>query len=84
MQAEVDQVEDAQDQAQTPANGPASAEKDPAKFSGKKSKAAAKQGTAATQYGILRDNGIPVEEIPQFRWAALGSDNDCTSVQLHL
>jgi len=42
-------------------------ESDPTKFSGKKSKAAAKQGTAATQWGILQSSGIPEEEIPNFR-----------------
>ena len=42
-------------------------ETDPTKFSGKKSKAAAKQGPAATQWGILRSSDIPEEEIPKFR-----------------
>ena len=42
--------------------------KDPgAKFSGKKSKAAAKQGTAKRQWEILRDSGIPESEIAAFR-----------------
>ncbi len=45
----------------------AAATKDPTKFSGKKSKAAAKKGTAATQWQILKQSGIPEEEIPQFR-----------------
>ncbi|GFH30268.1 leucine-tRNA ligase, cytoplasmic, partial [Haematococcus lacustris] len=40
--------------------------KDPAKFAGKKSKAAAKKGPGATQWGILRLSGIPEEEIPRF------------------
>lgn len=40
---------------------------DPLKFAGKKSKAAAKQGSAKTQWGILRDSGIPEAEIPNFR-----------------
>ena len=43
------------------------ADVDPTKFSGKKSKAAAKQGTAATQWGILAASGIPVSELPNFR-----------------
>ena len=43
------------------------ADVDPTKFSGKKSKAAAKQGTAATQWGILAASGIPASEIPNFR-----------------
>lgn len=44
--------------------------KDPgAKFSGKKSKAAAKQGTAKRQWEILRDSGIPESEIAAFRHA---------------
>ncbi len=43
------------------------ADVDPTKFSGKKSKAAAKQGTAATQWGILAASGIPLSEIPKFR-----------------
>lgn len=42
---------------------------DPSKFVGKKSKAAAKQGSAKTQWGILRDSGIPESEIPKFRCA---------------
>lgn len=46
----------------------AAAEKDPSKFSGKKSKAAAKKGAGATQYEILSKSGIPAEEIPEFRW----------------
>ncbi len=43
--------------------------KDPgAGFKGKKSKAAAKQGTAKRQWDILRDSGIPESEISEFRW----------------
>jgi leucyl-tRNA synthetase len=45
----------------------AAADKDPSKFVGKKSKAQAKKGTAATQWQILRQSGIPEEEIPAFR-----------------
>ncbi|KAL3159318.1 hypothetical protein ABBQ32_011271 [Trebouxia sp. C0010 RCD-2024] len=42
--------------------------KDPgASFKGKKSKAAAKQGTAKRQWEILRDSGIPEAEIADFR-----------------
>ncbi|DBA71743.1 TPA: hypothetical protein ACH3X2_011015 [Trebouxia sp. C0005] len=42
--------------------------KDPgAGFKGKKSKAAAKQGTAKRQWEILRDSGIPESEISEFR-----------------
>ena len=42
--------------------------KDPgASFKGKKSKAAAKQGTAKRQWEILRDSGIPEAEIAEFR-----------------
>jgi hypothetical protein len=41
---------------------------DPTKFSGKKSKAAAKKGPGATQWQILRQSGIPEEDIPAFRW----------------
>lgn len=70
-QGEVEEVEEQQQQHQPAANG--TLPTDPAKFSGKKSKAAAKQGTATTQYGILRDNGIPVDDIPLFR-CALPSD----------
>lgn len=40
---------------------------DPAKFSGKKSKAVAKQGGGATQWAILKLSGIPESEIPAFR-----------------
>ncbi|KIZ04294.1 leucyl-tRNA synthetase [Monoraphidium neglectum] len=40
---------------------------DPTKFSGKKSKAAAKKGPGATQWQILRQSGIPEEDIPAFR-----------------
>eukprot|EP00884_Botryococcus_braunii_P021860 jgi/Botrbrau1/8358/Bobra.0046s0019.1 len=47
--------------------GEAAAEKDPAKFSGKKSKAAAKKGAGNTQWDILKMSGIPEEEIPEFR-----------------
>lgn len=43
------------------------ADVDPTKFKGKKSKAASKQGTAATQWGILAASGIPQAEIPDFR-----------------
>lgn len=41
---------------------------DPTKFSGKKSKAAAKKGTGATQWQILKQSGIPEDQIPDFRW----------------
>jgi len=44
--------------------------KDPSKFKGKKSKAMAKKGLGKTQYEILRESGIPEEEIPNFRDAA--------------
>lgn len=40
---------------------------DPAKFSGKKSKAVAKQGAGNTQWAILKLSGIPEAEIPSFR-----------------
>eukprot|EP00877_Chromochloris_zofingiensis_P006951 jgi/Chrzof1/2509/Cz11g18080.t1 len=50
------------------ANGDASMKADPTKFAGKKSKAAAKKGPGATQWGILSMSGIPESEIPQFRW----------------
>ena len=39
---------------------------DPTKFVAKKSKAAAKKGTAATQWEILKMSGIPESDIPQF------------------
>ena len=58
LQAAEGEVEAAQEQA----------EKDPAKFAGKKSKAAAKQGTASTQWGILQSSGIPDSEIARFRY----------------
>ncbi|KAK9826880.1 hypothetical protein WJX81_003148 [Elliptochloris bilobata] len=45
----------------------AAAEKDPAKFSGKKSKAAAKKGTGSTQWDILIRSGIPEAEVPNCR-----------------
>ena len=45
----------------------AAAEKDPAKFSGKKSKAAAKKGAGSTQWDILIRSGIPEAEVPRFR-----------------
>ena len=45
----------------------AAAEKDPAKFSGKKSKAAAKKGAGSTQWDILIRSGIPEAEVPKFR-----------------
>lgn len=40
---------------------------DPTKFSGKKSKAAAKKGPGAYQYEILQKSDIPDEQIPAFR-----------------
>lgn len=43
------------------------AKADPTKFSGKKSKAAAKKGPGATQWQILTQSGIPESEIPAFR-----------------
>lgn len=64
MQGEVDAAEE---QLQQTTEAESAPEKDPAKFSGKKSKAVAKEGTAKTQYGILRDNGIPEQDIPLFR-----------------
>ncbi|GAB4822876.1 hypothetical protein N2152v2_009922 [Parachlorella kessleri] len=44
--------------------------KDPTKFGGKKSKAAAKKGAGNTQWDILKMSGIPQEEIPQFAESA--------------
>lgn len=41
-------------------------DKDPTKFAAKKSKAAAKTGKQATQWGIMQSSGIPDEEIPEF------------------
>lgn len=49
---------------------PQAGKADPTKFSGKKSKAAAKKGPGATQWQILRQSGIPEADIPAFRWAA--------------
>ena len=40
--------------------------KDPTKFAAKKSKAAAKTGKQATQWGIMQASGISDEEIPSF------------------
>ena len=45
------------------------AEKDPSKFVGKKSKAAAKKGAGNTQWDILKMSGIPESELPKFRCA---------------
>ena len=45
----------------------AAAEKDPSKFSGKKSKAAAKKGTGATQWEIMKLSGIAEADIPAFK-----------------
>ena len=45
----------------------AAAEKDPSKFSGKKSKAAAKKGAGATQWEIMRLSGIAEEDVPAFQ-----------------
>mmetsp|Transcript_17368 Transcript_17368/g.48365 ORF Transcript_17368/g.48365 Transcript_17368/m.48365 type:complete len:1080 (-) Transcript_17368:364-3603(-) len=50
-----------------PAEASSDVKADPSKFKGKKSKAAAKKGTGTTQYGILKDSGIPEAEIPDFR-----------------
>jgi leucyl-tRNA synthetase len=41
--------------------------KDPTKFGSKKSKAAAKAGSGVTQWGILKQSGIPESDIPAFR-----------------
>ena len=41
-------------------------DKDPTKFAAKKSKAAAKTGKQATQWGIMQASGIADEEIPFF------------------
>ncbi len=49
----------------------ASQVKDPTKFGGKKSKAAAKTGTAVTQWGILKQSGIPEDQIPEFRYVTV-------------
>ncbi|KAG2427994.1 hypothetical protein HXX76_011980 [Chlamydomonas incerta] len=49
---------------------PADAKVDPTKFVSKKSKAAAKKGTGATQWQILKQSGIPEEQIPEFRQSA--------------
>ncbi|GBF91225.1 hypothetical protein Rsub_03545 [Raphidocelis subcapitata] len=43
------------------------AKSDPTKFSGKKSKAAAKKGVGATQWQILKQSGIAEADIPAFR-----------------
>ena len=37
------------------------------KFSGKKTKAAAKEGVAKRQWDIMVENGVDVSEIPKFR-----------------
>ncbi|KAG2497803.1 hypothetical protein HYH03_004074 [Edaphochlamys debaryana] len=55
--------------AAAPAPGP-EAKADPTKFSGKKSKAAAKKGPGATQWQILKQSGIPEDQIPEFRNSA--------------
>ena len=65
----------AQEAAAPKANGagPAAAGEPPAGgFKGKKSKAAAKQGKGKTQWEILKQSGIPEEEIPAFRCARTG------------
>lgn len=38
-----------------------------AKFSGKKTKAAAKEGPAKRQWDIMVANGVAIDEIPKFR-----------------
>jgi leucyl-tRNA synthetase len=45
----------------------AAADRDPAKFAGKKSKAAAKTGAGASQWEIMRLSGLADEEISAFR-----------------
>lgn len=50
------------------AQASATATSDPAKFKGKKSKAAAKSGTASYQWQILEMSGIPESEIEKFRY----------------
>jgi len=51
---------------EAPAEGADAGPVDPTKFVAKKSKAAAKKGTAATQWEILKMSGIPESDIPQF------------------
>ncbi|GFR47083.1 hypothetical protein Agub_g8770 [Astrephomene gubernaculifera] len=62
--------EEAADGAAAPAPGAPEAKADPTKFSGKKSKAAAKKGSGTTQWQILKQSGIPEEQIPDFRNSA--------------
>eukprot|EP00899_Mesostigma_viride_P015955 jgi/Mesvir1/24360/Mv11033-RA.2 len=52
--------------AATPA-APTAEEKDPSKFVGKKSKAAAKKGVGSSQYNIMKMSDIPVNEIASFQ-----------------
>ncbi len=56
-------------EAEAAATAASVAERDPAKFSGKKSKAVAKKGAGSTQWDILVRSGIPEAEVPQFRCA---------------
>ncbi len=56
-------------EAEAAATAASVAERDPAKFSGKKSKAAAKKGAGSTQWDILVRSGIPEAEVPMFRCA---------------
>jgi len=59
-------AEAAKEAAEAAAGGGQTEVKDPTKFSGKKSKAAAKKGPGATQWGILKLSGIPEADIPAF------------------
>lgn len=46
----------------------------------KKGKAAAKKGKGATQWDILKNSGIPEDEIPNFQCAARSSRHAITEV----
>ena len=52
---------------ETAAADAAAAERDPAKFAGKKSKAVAKAGAGSTQWEIMRLSGVEPSDIPAFR-----------------
>lgn len=66
-----DEAEDAEAAAAEAAAAAAAAtERDPSKFVGKKSKAAAKKGAGASQWEIMELSGIDAAEIPAFRDAA--------------
>lgn len=62
--------EDAKEPEPEPAAAGAAPPTDPTKFKATKGKVASKKGKGATQWDILKNSGIPEEEIHQFQCGA--------------